>query len=44
VDTHHWWAEITDDGARLRLTGGSVSLDLGLSPTLMHYIQGSDGH
>jgi len=44
VDTHNWWAEITDDGARLRLTGGSVSLDLGLSPSLIDYIQGSDGH
>jgi hypothetical protein len=44
VDTHHWFAEITDDGARLRLTGGSVSLDLGLSWVLMYYIQGPDGH
>jgi len=44
VDTHHWWAEITDDAARLRLTGGSVSLDLGLSPALMHFIEDSDGH
>jgi hypothetical protein len=44
ADTHHWLAEITDDGARLRLTGGSVSLDLGLSRALMHYIQGSNGH
>ena len=44
VDTHSWWAEITDDGARLRVTGGSVSLDLGLSPALMRYIGGSDGH
>ncbi len=43
VDTHQWWAEITDDAARLRLTGGSVSLDLGLSPAIMHYIQGSNG-
>ena len=41
VDTHGWWAEITDDAARLRLTGGSVSLDLGLSPTLMRYIEGA---
>jgi len=39
VDTHQWYAEITDDGARLRLTGGSVSLDLGLSPSLIRYIQ-----
>jgi len=41
VDTHGWLAEITDDGARLRLTGGSVSLDLGLSRELMRYIQGT---
>ena len=40
VDTHRWWAEITDDAARLRLTGGSVSLDLGLSPALIRYIEG----
>ena len=40
VVMHHWSAEITDDGARLRLSGGSVSLDLGLSATLLHYIQG----
>jgi hypothetical protein len=43
VDTHHWNAEITDDGARLRLTGGSVSLDLGLSALLLRYIEGADG-
>ena len=41
VDTHRWEAAITDDGLRLRLTGGSVSLDLGLSRALMDYIQGS---
>jgi hypothetical protein len=43
VDTHHWHAEITDDGVRLRLSGGSVSLDLGLSAGIMRYIDGSDG-
>jgi len=43
VDTHHWTAEITGDGARLRLAGGSVTLDLGLSATILHYIDGSDG-
>ena len=43
VDTHHWSAEITADGARLRLTGGSVSLDLGLSRVLIAYIRGGDG-
>ena len=39
VEMRHWVAAITDDGARLRLSGGSVSLDLGLSATMMHYIQ-----
>jgi hypothetical protein len=43
VDTHHWEAAISDDGARLRLSGGSVSLDLGLSATLLRYIEGDDG-
>jgi len=42
VNMHHWAAEITQDGARLRLTGGSVTLDLGLSASLLHYIE-SDG-
>ena len=32
--------EITDDGARLRLSGGSVTLDLGLSAVILHYIEG----
>lgn len=40
VETHHWNAEITDDAVRLRLTGGSVSLELGLSRVIMHYIDG----
>jgi hypothetical protein len=40
VDLHHWEAEITDDYARLRLTGGSVSLDLGLSASILAYIRG----
>jgi hypothetical protein len=42
VDMHHWDAAITDDGARLRLSGGSVSLDLGLSAALLRYIDGAD--
>ena len=40
VDLHHWKAEITGDGARLRLSGGSVTLDVGLSATLLRYIEG----
>jgi hypothetical protein len=39
VDLHGWTAEISADGSRLRLDGGSVSLDLGLSPGIMVYIQ-----
>lgn len=38
VDRHGWTAEITADGARLRLTGGSVTLDLGLGEAVMDYI------
>jgi hypothetical protein len=38
VDLHHWTAEITEDACRLRLSGGSVTLDLGLSATIMRYI------
>ena len=43
VDTHHWKVAITDDGARLHLSGGSVSLDLGLSASILRYIVGPDG-
>jgi hypothetical protein len=39
VPLHDWHAAITDDSARLRLTGGSVSLDLGLSAALLRYIE-----
>jgi|SRR5579863_5974476 hypothetical protein len=39
VDLHGWGAEITSDGSRLRLDGGSVSLDLGLSPGITSYIE-----
>jgi hypothetical protein len=40
VDLHHWDAAITDDFARLRLSGGSVSLDIGLSASILAYIRG----
>jgi len=40
VKLHDWSAEITDDDARLHLSGGSVSLDLGLSAGLMRYVAG----
>lgn len=39
VELHDWDASITDDSARLRLSGGSVSIDLGLSATILRYIE-----
>jgi hypothetical protein len=39
VDLHGWSASISDDGWRLHLGGGSVSLDLGLSSGITAYIQ-----
>lgn len=39
VDLHGWRGSITKDGCRLHLTGGSVSLDLGLGASIMEYIQ-----
>ena len=39
VDMHGWSAAITDDGCRLRLQGGSVSLDLGLSGGITQYVE-----
>lgn len=35
---HGWTAAITDDAARVRLGGGSVSIDLGLSAAITSYI------
>jgi hypothetical protein len=39
VDLHGWTAGITDDGSRVHLDGGSVSIDLGLSAGITRYIQ-----
>ena len=39
IDLHGWSAAITDDGCRLHLSGGSVSLDLGLSAGIASYIR-----
>jgi hypothetical protein len=39
VDLHGWSASITDDGCRVHLEGGSVSIDLGLSAGISSYIQ-----
>jgi hypothetical protein len=38
VELHHWSAAITDDGSSVRLSGGSVSLDIGLSASVREYI------
>jgi hypothetical protein len=39
VEMHGWTAAITEDGCRLHLGGGSVSLDLGLSDNISGYIK-----
>jgi hypothetical protein len=39
IERHGWDATITDDGCRLHLSGGSVTLDLGLGDTVMRYIE-----
>ena len=39
LSMHGWRASITDDGCRLHLDGGSVSLDLGLSAGITSYIE-----
>lgn len=38
VDAHGWHGSITGDACRLHLTGGSVTLDLGLGESIMQYI------
>jgi hypothetical protein len=40
VELHGWSGHVTADGARIRLTGGSVELDLGLSATILRFIAG----
>ncbi len=42
VDLHGWEAEVTPDNARIRLTGGSVTLDLGLSASILSFIEERD--
>ena len=39
VGMHGWQASITDDGCRIHLDGGSVSIELGLSANVITYIQ-----
>jgi hypothetical protein len=38
VQLHDWEVEITADAARLRLSGGSVSIDIGLSANILRFI------
>jgi hypothetical protein len=40
VDLHGWHADVTDDGSRVHLRGGSVTLDVGLSAALQRYVEG----
>jgi hypothetical protein len=40
VDLHGWKAHVTSDFSRIRLTGGSVTLDIGLSATILRFIDG----
>ena len=39
VDMHHWRADVSADFTRLKLSGGSVSLELGLSDSIRRYIE-----
>ncbi len=39
-DLHGWTGQITDDYSRIRLSGGSDTLDLGLSATILRFITG----
>ena len=41
VDLHGWNAEITHDGHSVHLSGGSVTIDIGLSAAISHFIDGS---
>ena len=38
VDLHGWHAGLTEDATRLRLTDGSVTIDLGLSASIERFI------
>lgn len=42
VDLHGWVARVTSDHARIRLSGGSVTLDIGLSEAILRFIDGTD--
>jgi len=38
VDLHGWTATLSDDASRIHLEGGSVTIDIGLSPAITAYI------
>ena len=38
VNLHGWNATLSDDASRVHLDGGSVSVDVGLSPAITGYI------
>ena len=40
VNTRGWAAVITDDNSAVRLTGGSVSLDISVGAALLRFIEG----
>lgn len=40
VEMHNWDAAVSADFARLKLVGGSVTIELGLSHTIRRYIEG----
>ena len=42
VELHGWTPTITDDHCRVHLSGGSVSLDLGLSAEIKRFIEGAN--
>jgi hypothetical protein len=42
VELHGWTPTITDDHCRMRLSGGSLSLDLGLSAEIKRFIEGAN--
>jgi hypothetical protein len=38
VDLHGWDAEVTDDGSAIRLSGGSVSLQIALGASVQRFV------
>ena len=38
VDLHGWTATLSGDASRVHLEGGSVTIDLGLSPAITSYL------